>query len=172
MIKCPYCQATHVENTLFCSECGSYLPQGEDHKTDPLNTGELNWLRGLHGKSHPESALLEQQPLHKLHLQIGESKRILELSLDKTITMGRVDPTSNVFPEVEVSDEGEAAKSVSRRHARILRQEDSVVIEDLASVNGTFLNGTRLTPYIPQPLQTGDVVHLGKVSIEITINPT
>lgn len=172
MIKCPYCQATYVENTLFCSECGSYLPQGENHKTDPLNTSELNWLRDLHGKSRPDSpAQPEPEPLKKLHLKIGEEKRVIELTLDKTITMGRVDPTSNVFPEVEVSEEGDAAKSVSRRHARILRQEDSVVIEDLASINGTFLNGKRLSPYIPEKLQNGDVIHLGKVTIEISINP-
>ncbi len=172
MIKCPYCQATHVENTLFCNECGSYMPRGENHNTDPLDTSELNWLRSLKEKGqHDPSTEPAQIPSQKLHLKIGTSKRIVELTLNKTITLGRVDAANSVFPEIEVSDEGEASKTVSRRHARILRQDDIVIIEDLASINGTFLNGKRLDPYIPEQIQNGDVVHLGKVSIEITINP-
>jgi len=49
---------------------------------------------------------------------------------------------------------------VSRRHTRLLMQEDNVIIEDLGSTNGTFLNGQRIAS--PQQLRAGDVITLGE----------
>jgi hypothetical protein len=47
----------------------------------------------------------------------------------------------------------------SSRHARIDRQGDLLVIEDLGSTNGTYLNGEPLTG--PQPLHPGDRIRIG-----------
>lgn len=47
----------------------------------------------------------------------------------------------------------------SSRHAQITRQGRSVVIEDLGSTNGTYLNGEPLTG--PQPLHDGDRIRIG-----------
>jgi hypothetical protein len=49
---------------------------------------------------------------------------------------------------------------VSRRHARIVRQEEGWIVEDLDSTNGTFLNGARLTG--PRELSPGDTVGLSE----------
>lgn len=49
---------------------------------------------------------------------------------------------------------------VSRRHARIARQSNAWVIEDLESTNGTFVNGTRLTE--PRALTQGDTIELSE----------
>ena len=47
----------------------------------------------------------------------------------------------------------------SGRHARLIRQGGIVVIEDLGSTNGTYLNGELLQG--PQPLHAGDRVRIG-----------
>ncbi|HVS28186.1 MAG TPA: FHA domain-containing protein [Solirubrobacteraceae bacterium] len=47
----------------------------------------------------------------------------------------------------------------SSRHARITVQGNAVVIEDLGSTNGTYLNGERL--HGPQPLHPGDRIRIG-----------
>jgi hypothetical protein len=47
----------------------------------------------------------------------------------------------------------------SSRHARIVRQGDVLVIEDLDSTNGTYLNGEQLGG--PQPLHPGDRIRIG-----------
>ena len=47
----------------------------------------------------------------------------------------------------------------SSRHAKITRQGRSVMIEDLGSTNGTYLNGEALTG--PQPLHDGDRIRIG-----------
>jgi pSer/pThr/pTyr-binding forkhead associated (FHA) protein len=59
---------------------------------------------------------------------------------------------------------------VSRRHARIQRQRTQFFIEDLGSANGTFLNGQRLTPYLPHPLHDGDDLQIGRIRLQVGIH--
>lgn len=47
----------------------------------------------------------------------------------------------------------------STRHARLVPQGDAIVLEDLGSTNGTYLNGQAVTG--PQPLHDGDRVRIG-----------
>jgi hypothetical protein len=68
--------------------------------------------------------------------------------LDDGATLGRGD--------VEIRLEDPFASS---RHARISRQGRTVVIEDLGSTNGTYLNEEPLTG--PQPLHQGDRIRIG-----------
>ena len=49
---------------------------------------------------------------------------------------------------------------VSRRHARFIMQGESIMVEDLGSTNGTFLNGQRISS--AQQLRVGDVITLGE----------
>jgi ABC-type multidrug transport system ATPase subunit/pSer/pThr/pTyr-binding forkhead associated (FHA) protein len=53
-----------------------------------------------------------------------------------------------------------ASPSVSRRHLRIFQQGGQYLVEDLGSSNGTFINNQRISS--PAPLESGDVLHLGK----------
>ncbi len=59
---------------------------------------------------------------------------------------------------------------ISRNHAVIDADKDEYFIEDLGSANGTFLNGQRLTPYLPHPLHDGDELQLGRVRIQVTVH--
>ncbi len=58
--------------------------------------------------------------------------------------------------------------SVSRRHARITIGGAAVTVEDLASKNGTFLRGKRLTA--PTLLQNGDKLIAGTVRISVRLS--
>lgn len=53
--------------------------------------------------------------------------------------------------------------SVSRIHARIIREGAEYYLEDLNSTNGTFKNGLRLQPYEKRKLDTGDELKCGRV---------
>jgi two-component system, cell cycle response regulator len=59
--------------------------------------------------------------------------------------------------DVCVSDD-----AVSRRHARIVRMGDRVLVEDLDSTNGTFVNGVRIKK---ETLQDGDKILVGTTAI-------
>lgn len=52
--------------------------------------------------------------------------------------------------------------SASRVHARIIREESGVYIEDVNSTNGTYKNGLRLQPYEKRKLEVGDELRFGK----------
>ncbi|MBP5281178.1 MAG: FHA domain-containing protein, partial [Lachnospiraceae bacterium] len=51
--------------------------------------------------------------------------------------------------------------SVSRMHARILKDQDQYFVEDANSTNGTFCNSDRLQPYEKKKLETGDELRFG-----------
>ncbi len=53
--------------------------------------------------------------------------------------------------------------SVSRLHARIVKEKEKYYIEDLNSTNGTFKNGLRLQPYEKRELEAEDEIKAGRV---------
>jgi len=81
------------------------------------------------------------------------------------VVIGREDPVSNVFPEVDLTDHGGDEGGVSRRHARIFVQGIQVFVEDLNSTNYTYVNQQRLTPGQPLPLNDGDELRFGRVKL-------
>ena len=56
---------------------------------------------------------------------------------------------------------------ISRQHARIIASDGQVVLEDLGSTNGTFLNGERVTA--PVPLRDGDTLKLGQTTLRVGV---
>ncbi len=58
--------------------------------------------------------------------------------------------------------------TVSKRHARLTVQPDGMTLEDLGSVNGTRINGRSLAPGEVAPVQSGDVIRLGKTEVTVT----
>ncbi len=169
MIKCPFCGATHVANTVFCSDCGNYLLESDQRKTDPLEKSELAGGGAAVADTDVDvSPPAKVDPLF-LRLKIGKKKREVEVSLDKDVHIGRVDPTSTVFPEVDLTNDEDAIKSVSRRHARIFMDDNVIKLEDLGSINGTRVNGRKLDPYLPKILSNGDIIQLGRIKIEVVL---
>ena len=165
MIKCPVCQAEHPENTLFCDECGSYLQGGNQKETDPLAAAEVTWMEREETVEAPEVEVTS--PLG-LKLAIPDSGRDMEVPLTKEVNIGRLDPASASFPDIDLTSDGGLEKGVSRRHAKITRRGSEVFIEDLGSINGIFLNRKKLTPYLPQALKSGDELQLGKLVLRVS----
>lgn len=52
---------------------------------------------------------------------------------------------------------------ISRLHCTILNEEDHFMIRDEDSANGTFLNGAKLEPLVPEPLNYDDKIQLARV---------
>jgi hypothetical protein len=165
MIKCPSCGKSHPENTLFCDECGAYVLAEGQKRTDPLATDDVRWMDAEIELDESFGAS-DLEPL-KVRALILDSGRQIELTMNKEINIGRLDATSATFPEIDLTEDEGMSKGVSRRHAKITRKGSSLFLEDLGSLNGTFLNGRRLTPYLPHALNDQDEIRLSKLSLTI-----
>jgi pSer/pThr/pTyr-binding forkhead associated (FHA) protein len=74
------------------------------------------------------------------------------------LLVGRRDDLRDVHPDIPLNDPG-----ASRRHAKFVRAPDgSLVFVDLASANGSKLNGVDVVPGSRSPLHVGDEVTLGR----------
>lgn len=77
-------------------------------------------------------------------------------------TLGRKDPASGSFPEVDLGPFGALEAGVSRKHAKITRVGgERFYIMDLMSTNSTAVNGETLEPFKPRLLEDGDEITLG-----------
>lgn len=82
--------------------------------------------------------------------------------------LGRSDVSTSYIPDVDLGEFRGQQKGISRRHAALIRYRNLVHILDLDSVNGTFINGTRLAPMVAYPLNPGDQVSLANLSMIIS----
>ena len=53
----------------------------------------------------------------------------------------------------------------SQLHARVFRREGALLVEDLGSTNGTYLNGRKVTR--AAPVKRGDLVKIGGITFEV-----
>ncbi len=74
-------------------------------------------------------------------------------------------------PTIDLTAHNAVELGVSRRHAAIAFVGVDYMIEDLGSLNGTFLNDVRLPIYVQRPLRSGDIIRLGRLNIAVYFHP-
>lgn len=62
--------------------------------------------------------------------------------------------------------------SVSKEHARLVRDEGGLRVEDLGSTNGTFVNGQKVVEGAPHTMRPDDAVRFGRASMYHLLDPT
>ncbi|HUG53939.1 MAG TPA: cyclic nucleotide-binding domain-containing protein [Vicinamibacteria bacterium] len=74
--------------------------------------------------------------------------------------LGRFDSVTGQSPEVDLTKEDQS-RNISRRHARlVIRDGKFFVAEEIGTMNGTFLNGKKLSNGVLTPIQDGDELTL------------
>jgi pSer/pThr/pTyr-binding forkhead associated (FHA) protein len=86
-------------------------------------------------------------------LSEGLTGRSYELKVDKT-TIGRLEDNSFQIAE----------QSVSSHHCEVLLKGTDVVVKDLNSTNGTYINGEKITE---KPLKPGQILRLGQIEVRL-----
>jgi pSer/pThr/pTyr-binding forkhead associated (FHA) protein len=89
-------------------------------------------------------------------LSEGFTGKAHELKVEKT-TIGRVDDNIFCIPEA----------SVSSHHCEVLLRGTDVVVHDLNSTNGTFLNGRQVTG--EAVIKPGQILRLGQVEMRLEV---
>ena len=171
MLICPDCGAVHPVNTQFCDECGARLTRGAE--VIRVETAERD-LEANEAQTSASSAIPVASGIEPaataLHISLvtADRTRAFGLELHDILLIGRTDRSSTQAPDVDLTMLQALQLGVSRRHARLLRTAGGVALEDLKSLNGTFVCGQRLGPHQPQPLRSGDELSFGKLALVIS----
>ncbi|HUS17456.1 MAG TPA: FHA domain-containing protein [Chloroflexia bacterium] len=136
-VRCPNCDALNPPGRRFCDDCGQDLRPaavgGSAAALPAVDEASLPYLETL-------SRMDEQ----------------LEFVLARnTVTLGRA-----LDNDIVIDDQFTGWQTVSAHHARLARQADGFVLDDLQSENGTFVNGARTGQNL---LEDGMTIAVGKV---------
>jgi hypothetical protein len=148
-------------------------PPAAESKPSEAPTGEIKPAPAAPAEA-PAPAAAAVVAAFKARLKIvrGSPRKDQEFPLeDGNNLVGRWDPETGAFPEVDLDADDPEAK-ISRKHALIRIAEGKITVEDIGSLNGTYVNrGTRLQPGSPVELKTGDEIIIGKTFLKLTIDP-
>jgi len=147
-------------------------PAAQPAPTSEAPTGEI------HKPAESAPAPPEPQPAaaaatFKARLSVlrgGRKGQEFELEVGNN-QIGRWDPETGAFPEVDLDQDDPEAK-VSRKHALVRIDGGKITVEDTGSLNGTYVNRQpRLIPGTPIELKNGDEIIIGKTFLRLVIEP-
>jgi serine/threonine-protein kinase len=145
-VFCGFCGKSISSEDVFCPHCGARQPIAA--ASAALRTARATARLVVTGTTELDATFL----LNK-----------------ETNLVGRTDPQSNIFPDIDLSRFDPETK-ISRRHARVWREGDTFLVEDLGSINGTVVNeAVRLGPRQPRPLANGDRLRLGETTLHFLL---
>lgn len=155
VVFCGFCGQRIIATDMFCAFCGSKQPLAQQGVHREIYSKQASTARLLVvGTDDLEAPAYMLERLENL--------------------LGRRDPMSNIFPEVDLSKYDPQTK-ISRRHAKIWNDGTQFLVEDLGSSNGTILlpasnESTRLMPHQPHPLVHGDRIRIGDTLLHFVVN--
>jgi hypothetical protein len=144
---CPACGSEIEAGDAFCSTCGFALQEVS-----------------VPGAAPPPPA---KPAAAGPRLIVTASGAEIPLPDKDEIVVGREDPVSGIYPDVDLTPHGGDEGGVSRRHARLIREAGQYYVEDLDSTNFTFVNKQKLTPKARQQVDEGDEIRFGRVALEL-----
>jgi pSer/pThr/pTyr-binding forkhead associated (FHA) protein len=141
---CNRCGHHNPEGSIFCSSCGAVLERsGSDPATTTITLSPVELDEEL------TVAVGEVLGRGVLVVQRGPNAGS-RFALDRAVTTVGRHPDSDIFLD---------DVTVSRRHAEVIVEGDRVVVRDVGSLNGTYLNRERIEE---ADMHNGDVVQIGK----------
>jgi len=148
-MHCPECGFANAEGANYCQKCGAFVAEAEKQEGDTTaayqldETGELKPVDM--GQVAAEGATLA------IRSGGGRAGEVFAVAGER-MTIGR-------SPEAEVFLDD---VTVSRNHALLVRRRDGLYIDDLGSLNGTYVNRRRIESH---RLANGDELQVGKYKL-------
>jgi pSer/pThr/pTyr-binding forkhead associated (FHA) protein len=99
------------------------------------------------------------------------SGRFFALPDQAVILIGRSDPALGFKPDIDLSNEGDAASVVSRHHAKLIREGSRFLIEDLGSANKTQVDGQPVYVGTQVSIRPGQHLWLGGCVLAFDVIP-
>lgn len=185
-VNCPSCGHPNIPGSAFCEDCGS--PMGQAPPAGQAGADQGGYQETVLAPQPPEPPEQYQQPVQpqgpvlqppeqveppppvmapsyvagRLVIQASNTSLPIHPGVQE-VMIGREDPVSGIFPEIDLDPYGGHEAGVGRQHAKLSVQGGQVHLEDLNSVNGTFLNRRKLVSGQPMPVNNGDELRFGKL---------
>lgn len=102
-----------------------------------------------------------------VELRVIGTPDIIRVPFGETLMLGRADKDLSVSPEIDFTPYRGHALGVSRQHAKMVMRDNRLVIEDLGSANGTYVNGRLIRIGSPMRIRDGDQVRLGNLMLQV-----
>jgi pSer/pThr/pTyr-binding forkhead associated (FHA) protein len=148
-MHCPECGFVNTEGANYCQKCGAFLADVTGGTEDTTQAWQLNETGDLQAVD-PEQVASEGAAL-VIRSGGGRAGETFLVEGDQ-MRIGR-------SPEAEVFLDD---VTVSRNHALLVRRRDGLFIDDLGSLNGTYVNRKRIESH---KLQDGDELQVGKYKL-------
>ena len=144
-VYCPECGFQNPESANYCSKCGALLVKDEGG----AETTQTYTPEEIADEEDPLDEIAAEGPALVVRSGGGRAGEHFIPQGDRT-TIGR-SPDNDIFLD---------DVTVSRKHAVVLQSGGELRIEDLGSLNGTFVNRRRIDA--ATRLESGDEVQIGK----------
>jgi len=168
MISCPSCSFPNLYGAVFCGECGALLPPAGALNAGAALADSPAESPASRDKAAATTATMSQWAM----LHVLEGGQDLALAGRDEFTLGRRSGRQPVAPDIDFAPFQGYSSGVSRLHAMIRRRGNRVLLKDLNSANGTYVNGRRIHAGREEPLANGDIIALGKLKIQIQCKTT
>jgi predicted nucleic acid-binding Zn ribbon protein len=160
-LRCPICGANIMPDQAFCASCGAALkpepaPEAAAAPVEPEPV--------VVSDAVPAPAV-SPAPGGAAYVEIADSGAQIPLVDQPTLSVGRLDEISGIYPDIDLTPHGGDDAGVSRRHAQLIQEDDAWYVLDLDSTNGTFVNGVELTPKTRSLLSDGDQITMGELQL-------
>ncbi len=165
MSICANCGRSNVDDALICAYCDQIV--GPDTDSFGLTAEELTLSANKSTQPRRSGSFGRRT---RLIFYAVNANQMVEIDAHKPggLIVGRCDAAAQVVVDVDLTPVRGLEAGVSRRHARLIVQNDHLRIVDLGSTNGTYINGLRLPPHEPVDLRDGDEVYLGRLKLMTT----
>ncbi len=166
-----------IKNDLLCQRCNQSVERDElkcPNCGEPLRGTDMSETisQAMHFDippllDHMQRRAVSLQP-REIALYIEDASIPLIIDLSNRATLGRHSAKdTRVSPTVSLNSYDAFNRGISRVHATLYYDDDraTAMLVDEYSTNGTWINGQRVAPMTPTPLQNGDEIRLSRLRI-------
>ena len=147
-LHCPECGFVNPEGANYCQKCGAYLARSEgEDSTMAYKVGET----GEYEPVDVEEEVGKAGAALVIRSGGGRAGESFTVEGDR-MSIGRTPDAAVFLDDV----------TVSRNHALLVRRRDGLYIDDLGSLNGTYVNRRRIESH---KLADGDELQIGKYKL-------
>ena len=153
-LHCPECGFVNAEGANYCSRCGAFLGAAREKTSTQSEPATATYRIDETGELVPVDVgdvVADEGAALVIRAGGGRVGESFPLNADR-MTIGRR-PDSDIFLD---------DVTVSRDHALLVRRSGDYYLDDLGSLNGTYVNRRRIESH---RLQNGDELQVGKYKL-------